>query len=156
MGILDIASGNSIWRGYYYFEENKVLSFEKINDRLYKGIVSGSSDETYEVTLDIPHPKRSTCTCPHAEGTRRICKHKIALYFTIFPDEAERLLAQAQAYEEEKEQQQVQTQKDLVSYIHKLKKAQAQELLLELLLSGPEWQYDNFVHTYLDDDCYKY
>ena len=28
MGILDIASGNSIWRGYNYYEEKKVLSFE--------------------------------------------------------------------------------------------------------------------------------
>lgn len=127
MGILDIASGNSIWRGYNYYEEKKVLSFEKINDTLFKGVVSGSSNEPYNVTLDTAHPKRSICNCPHAEGTRRICKHKIALYFTIFPDEAERLIDEARAYEEEEEQRQIQTQKDLVSYVHKLKKSQAQE-----------------------------
>lgn len=156
MGILDIASGNSIWRGYNYYEEKKVLSFEKINDTLFKGVVSGNSNEPYNVTLDITHPKKSTCTCPHAEGTRRICKHKIALYFTIFPDEAERLINEARAYEEEEEQRQIQTQKDLVSYVHKLKKSQAQELLLELLLTGPEWQYDNFIRAHLDDDYYHY
>ena len=156
MGILDIASGNSIWRGYNYYEEKKVLSFEKINDTLFKGVVSGNSNEPYNVTLDIAHPKKSTCTCPHAEGTRRICKHKIALYFTIFPDEAERLINEARAYEEEEDQKQIQTQKDLVSYVHKLRKSQAQELLLELLLTGPAWQYDSFVRTHLDDDYYHY
>ena len=156
MGILDIASGNSIWRGYYYFEEHKVVSFEKIGNTLYKGVVSGSSDIQYDITLDIAHPKKSTCTCPHAEGARRICKHKTALYFTIFPDEAERLINEARAYEEEEDQKQIQTQKDLISYVHKLKKSQAQELLLELLLTGPEWQYDNFVRAHLDDDYYAY
>lgn len=156
MGILDIASGNSIWRGYYYFEEQKVSSFKKISNTLYKGVVSGSSNKQYDITLDTAHPKKSTCTCPHAEGTRRICKHKIALYFTIFPDEAERLINEARAYEEEEDQRQIQTQKDLVNYVHKLKKSQAQELLLELLLTGPEWQYDNFIRAHLDDDYYHY
>lgn len=156
MGILDIASGNSIWRRYYYFEEQKVSSFKKISNTLYKGVVSGNSNEPYNVTLDIAHPKKSTCTCPHAEGTRRICKHKIALYFTIFPDEAERLINEARAYEEEEDQRQIQTQKDLVNYVHKLKKSQAQELLLELLLTGPEWQYDNFIRANLDDGYYHY
>lgn len=156
MGILDIASGNSIWRGYYYFEEQKVSSFKKISATIFTGVVSGSSNEPYNVTLDTAHPKKSTCTCPHAEGTRRICKHKIALYFTIFPDEAEKLINEARAYEEEEEQKQIQTQKDLVSYVHKLRKSQAQELLLELLLTGPEWQYDNFIRAHLDDDYYHY
>lgn len=151
MGILEVASGNSVWRGYDYFEEKKVISFEKISKTLFKGVVSGSSNEIYDVTLDVAHPKRSSCTCPHAEGTRRICKHKIALYFTIFPDEAERLINEARAYEEEEEQRQIQTEKDLVTYVRKLKKSEAQELLLDLLFAGPDWQYENFIRMHLDD-----
>lgn len=156
MGILETASSNSVWRGHDYFEEKKVLSFEKINDTLFKGVVSGGSDKLYDVTLDVVHPKKSTCTCPHAEGTRKICKHKIALYFTIFPDEAERLISEARAYEEEEEQRQIKIEKELVSYLHKLKKSQLKKMLLQLLFDGPSWQYEKFIQEHIDTNYYIY
>jgi hypothetical protein len=35
MGLVDIASGASVWRGYDYYEDRKVVVYEKINDFEY-------------------------------------------------------------------------------------------------------------------------
>lgn len=38
-------------------------------------------------------------------------------------------------------------------YVWKMKKSELQQALLELLLDGPEWQYDRFVRENgLDDE----
>lgn len=151
MGILDIASGNSIWRGYDYYKENRVLSYKMVNEKLIEGVVLGSSGEQYSVVVDIPHPKRSTCDCPHAEGTRRICKHKMAVYFSAFPDAAQKLLDDLEAYEEEREQRAERTREEVIKFVRKLKKDELQELVLDLLLSGPDWQYEHFVRDNLGE-----
>lgn len=86
MALIDLASSNSLWRGMDYFESNKVKEVEKINDNEYKSIVSGSSD--YNVFINLNHPRKSTCSCPFAEGRRVICKHMVATYFKIYPVKA--------------------------------------------------------------------
>ena len=75
MGLIDCASGNSIWRGYDYFKEKKVSKLVPIGDGIYEATLSGSDKEPYHVLVDIPHPRRSKCNCPHADGKRIICKH---------------------------------------------------------------------------------
>ena len=96
MGLIDVASGNSIWRGLDYSKENKVLKYKKINDVEYEGIVCGSNKEKYNVFMNIKHPKQSKCDCPHAKDKRIICKHIIALYFTIFPEEVDKFLKEVE------------------------------------------------------------
>lgn len=130
MGLLDIASGNSFWRGYDYFKEGKVLSSNKLGDSLYSGIVAGSRGTLYEVTIDLEHPKRSTCDCPHAEGTRRICKHKVALYFSVFPEEADKAIKEAEEWEAEEEQRQQEEYKEIEKYVYSLSKQQLRDELL--------------------------
>ena len=66
MGLINIASNNSTWRGLDYYKQNKVNAYKQISDHEYQGIVSGSNDEEYTVFMDIKHPKKSTCNCPHA------------------------------------------------------------------------------------------
>lgn len=39
MGIINIASGSSCWRGLEYYKENNVEKIEKINENEYKSIV---------------------------------------------------------------------------------------------------------------------
>lgn len=70
MDMIEIASGNSVWRGIDYCEEKKVISWEQINWDKYKGKVSGSNGEIYDVEIDKSHPKRSTCNCAFAKGRR--------------------------------------------------------------------------------------
>lgn len=150
MGILDKASAKSIWRGYDYYENNRVISCNKVSDAILEGVVQGSGEENYKVIVDISHAKRSTCTCPYAEGTQRICKHKIAVYFTAFPEEAKKFIEEAEAYEAEQEQVYEEIEEQITKYLRKQKKSDLVDLVYELLMTGPEWQFDRFVRDYIE------
>lgn len=152
MGLLECASGASIWRGYDYYEEKKVLSIDEIDPGIFSATVSGSSDNTYSVELHMKHPRKSKCNCPHADGQRIICKHIVATYFTVLPGEAEKFYAEAMAYQEEEEQHQEELYERVQSYVCKMKKNELQQALLELLFDGSDWQFDRFVREHGLDD----
>lgn len=88
MGLIEVASGNSVWRGMDYYNDKKVKSWKNAGDGIYEGIVSGSGDNIYVVHIDKNHPRKSICNCPFANGRRVVCKHMIALYFTAEPKAA--------------------------------------------------------------------
>lgn len=71
MGLLECASGPSVWRGYDYYKKKKVVSLEEIRQ-----------EELYD----------------------KVCH-----------------------------------------YVWHMKKSELQEVLLQLLFEGPEWQYDRFL-----------
>ena len=102
MGMREICSYNSYWRGLEYFENNRVKSINKINEYEYEAEVEGTKN--YHVHLNINHPRKSTCTCPHAAGKSTICKHKMAVYFSIFPDEAQQAIDERNRYYEHLEE----------------------------------------------------
>lgn len=102
MGMREICSYNSYWRGLEYFENNRVKSINKINEYEYEAEVEGTNN--YHVHLNINHPRKSTCTCPHAAGKSTICKHKMAVYFSIFPDEAQEAIDERNCYYEHLEE----------------------------------------------------
>lgn len=151
MSLLSSASAASVWRGYDYFQERKVQKLEKIGNNRFIGMVAGSERNTYTTTIDLEHLRQSSCNCPHAAGRRIICKHMVALFFTVFPDEADKFYAEAMAYEEEEAQRQEELYNMLPKYIHKLKKSELEQILLDLLYGGPDWQYDQFIRRYLDE-----
>jgi len=153
MGLLECASGASIWRGYDYYEEKKVLSINEIDLGIFFATVSGSSDNTYSVELHMKHPKKSNCNCPLADGKRIICKHIVATYFTILPGEAKRFYEEAMAYQEEEERRNEELTDKVCHYVRHMKKAELQEALLQALFDGPDWQFDRFVRDNgLEDD----
>ena len=153
MGLLECASGVSVWRGYDYYKEKKIVALEEIEANIFSAKVSGNSSEPYSVELHIDHPRKSKCNCPHADGKRIICKHIVAAYFTALPDEAEKFYAEAMAYQEEEEKRQDELSDKVCHYVCHMKKSELQEALLQLLFDGPEWQYNRFVQENgLDDD----
>ena len=153
MGLLECASGASVWRGYDYYKEKKVVALEEIEANIFSAKVSGNSSESYSVELHIDHPRKSKCNCPHADGKRIICKHIVATYFTALPDKAEKFCAEAMAYQEEEEKRQDELSDKVCHYVWHMKKSELQEALLQLLFDGPEWQYDRFIRENgLDDD----
>ena len=79
MGVIDIASSKSVWRGMEYYKQNKVLSYTVNEDGSCEGIVAGSGDGNYHVHVDMEHPRKSTCDCPLANGKKIICKHIVAV-----------------------------------------------------------------------------
>lgn len=150
MGLLDLASYKSVWRGYEYYEQKYVTAHIKERDTRIKGMVRGSGQKHYEVFIDLEHPRKSKCNCPLADGKRIICKHMIALYFSAFPDEAKQYYENVIKYQEEEECRQEELECKVIDYIHKLKKAELEQLFLQTLFDGPEWQYDKFIRENIE------
>mgnify|MGYP003464204617 CR=1 FL=1 len=90
MGLLDLASYKLVWRGYEYYIEKYVITHFKQSPTEIKGMVRGSGQKHYDVFINLEHPRKSKCNCPHADGKRIICKHMIALYFSSYPNEAKK------------------------------------------------------------------
>ena len=150
MGLMEVASGKSVYRGYEYYINNKVLFAEKADDSQYRGAVEGSADKPYEVLIDVIHPRKSHCNCPHADGKRIVCKHQIAVYFKAFPKEAKKYKKELDDYYKEEEQRYDRIEEELAKHLKKSNKQELMEMIWELLYEGPEWQFTRFVDRYLD------
>ena len=138
MGLIENSSGNSVWRGMDYYENKKVLSWDKSGNDTYDGTVSGSDGKIYSVHIDKAHPRRSVCNCAFAEGRRVVCKHMIALYFTAEPSAAEQFLEQVKEWEKEEDERVRQHYNDLRKYVNSLSKAELQERLYNALVELEE------------------
>ena len=108
------------------------------------------------MTIDLEHPRSSTCTCPHAEGRKVICKHKVALYFAAFPEEYQKVhkevLEQEQArerYEEEKYQYLLKEKKRITEDVLTWDIERLQNFVVNTLLEPIEEDYDR---VYGDDE----
>ena len=137
MGLLDLASSNSLWRGIDYYQSKNVKKIKKISDDEYNSIVSGT--EEYNVHIDINHPRKSTCTCPFAAGRRVICKHMVATFFTIYPEEAERIIKEEQEYEERLFEEHLEEVKE---YVNGLTDDEVRAALIDKLMD--EWYNDDY------------
>lgn len=86
MSILNSASSRTVYRGYDYYKEGNVLSYTQLSDFEYEGEVQGTNKNPYNVVINTKHPKSSSCDCPFANGNT-ICKHMVALFFAISPED---------------------------------------------------------------------
>lgn len=138
MGLIEIASNNSVWRGMDYYNNKKVVSWESLGVDIYEGTVSGSNGNTYTVHIDTEHPRKSSCNCPFANGRRVVCKHMIALYFTVEPKVAEDFLKEVEKWEAEEEERELQHYEEMKKYVKSLSKIELQEQLLDALMQLEE------------------
>ena len=113
MGLIELASRNSVWRGMDYYEAKRVLTWVKSGQYIYDGIVSGSEGKVYHVHIDTEHPRKSVCDCVFAKGRRVICKHMIALYFTAEPEAAQAFQKKVEEWEAEEEERERQYYEEL-------------------------------------------
>lgn len=143
MGIISLASGNSCWRGLDYFKEKKVFMLKQINDKEYTSIVNGTKN--YNVYLNLEHPRKSTCDCPLAKGKRVICKHIVATYFSVMPEESIKFENEQDKLQEEYEKYQEKIYYKVIKHINKMSKKELIEELIHVFDYGPEWIYDDFV-----------
>ena len=138
MGLIEIASNNSVWRGMDYYNNKKVVSWEASGTDIYEGTVSGSDGNTYIVHIDTKHPRKSSCNCPFADGRRVVCKHMIALYFTVEPKVADDFLKEVEKWEVEEEERELQHYEEMKKYVKSLSKTELQEQLLDALMQLEE------------------
>lgn len=148
MGILERASSASVWRGYDCYMEKRVLSIQELESDVYAAAIAGNRVHPYTAELHVCHPRKSKCNCPHANGKRIVCKHIVAVYFSLFPAEAEKFYAQAIAYAEEEEKREEERFENMCAYVYKMKKNELQQALLQLLADGPAWQYEHFAEEH--------
>ena len=153
MGLLDCASSASVWRGYAYFKEKRIKNLTETDKSVFTAVVFGTASEQYVVEIDVAHPRKSTCNCPHAYGKRIICKHMVATYFAAYPAEAVRFYREYLKAQEEAERYEEELYDRVREYVGHMKKSELQQALLELLFDGPEWQYDRFVREHDLDEC---
>lgn len=151
MGLKELSSYKSLWRGYNYYIQGKVVEIKKINNDEFDVKVSNDENKIYNIHLDLNHPRKSTCNCPHADGRRIICKHMIASYFTIFPEEAKEYIEEVERYEKEEEERFQQSIimreeriKEIEKHLNKLTKKELKEKLLEYMID----------YEFYDDDLY--
>ncbi len=144
MGLISISSANSIWKGLDYYNNKKVIDYRKISSYEYVGRVEGTNKK-YNVSINIEHPRKSTCNCPHAKDKRIICKHMIALYFTIFPKEEKAFLKEVEEGEKKYNEYREESYKKTIKYLNQLSKEELKETILELLETSPEWVYNKFI-----------
>ena len=130
MGLINLANGNSLWRGVEYYEGKRVSSIKKVEENIFESEVLGSNNIRYHVLINIEHPRKSKCTCPFADGRRVICKHMVATYFTVYPQEAKRIIAEAEEYEKEEEQRQQEEYKEIEKYVNSLTKQELRQQLI--------------------------
>lgn len=152
MGLLECASVASKCRGYDYYNNKKVKNLVEMDSGIFTAKVVGTANAPYVVKIDVSHPRKSRCNCPHADGTRIICKHMIATYFTAFPEEATKFYQECLRAQEEAEQYEEEIYDRVMEYVWRMKKAELQQALLDLLFDGPEWQFEKFVREHDIDD----
>ena len=134
--MIELASGKSVWRGMDYYEQGKVIDWNKSGPETYSGTVQG--ENIYHVFIDREHPRKSTCDCPFAAGRRVICKHMIALLFTAEPDVPKRFIKEVEEYEREEElrleTEYRQRRKDIEDYVRSLSKEELRTELVRAML----------------------
>ncbi len=148
MAFYSAASGRSLWRGVDYYKNDNVASWSAPSASIRKGTVLGSNQASYDVEIDLEHPKKSTCTCPFAEGRHVICKHMVALYFESvegaygkFEQEVER--AQI-AYEQEEERWKRETYLSIKKEVDGITAKEAREWLIDILYQQElDYRYRN-------------
>lgn len=139
MGILSLASNTSTWRGYHYYADNHVLFVDKIDENEYFGEVRGGADTPYHVKVNVKNPRKSHCDCPLADGRRVICKHMVALYFSVFPNEANSYIQDIEDNLKIDEQRENEHYEEVKKYVYSLT---LDELRSELIAALTESQVE--------------
>ena len=145
MGMLEIASYNSYRRGLDYFESKQVKKLIRLSEFIYEAQVEGT--DNYNVRIDVNHPRKSTCTCPHAAGKSIICKHKVAVYFSIYPEEAQKAIDERNEYRRELEEREKEYDRKVEEH---------RESIKEYVDSLSEKEVRNMLINYMVHDAMKF
>lgn len=143
MGVIECASGSSCWRGLEYYKKKRIININKINVNEFCSEVIGNGN--YNVYLNIKNPRKSTCNCPHANGKRIICKHIVAIYFSVVPNSASVFEKEQERLEKEFENYQNKEYENFLKFINNMSKKELINEIVTIFDYAPEWVYDDFI-----------
>ena len=98
MKLTELAAYRVVERGLDYYIDDNVSDIMQTGASEFQARVLGSGKEPYIVRINLEKPRSSSCTCPYATGTN-VCKHMIALYYAINPEEADKFVDNRRMYE---------------------------------------------------------
>ena len=145
MSYIDSAAYWSKVNGFDYYENGRVISIEKISDDEYHAKVKGSKDNIYNIVYYPDFPKKSTCDCPRANGKKVVCKHKVAVFYALNPQEAEivkkereEIISIQEELERQFEERHRERLKNATEYVESLTFEQMKSLLIGYMVSEME------------------
>ena len=136
--IVRMASAASIWRGLDYYEQGHVRNLRPSGDDAFDAEVTGTTPQPYRVHVDIAHVRQSSCTCPHAAGTKRICKHMVATVFAAHPEQVEAFRYEVEQEELAYEREERARREELWRHVKSLTKDELRKQLFDALIELEE------------------
>lgn len=143
MGLIDLASNKSMWRGLDYYQNDNVLETHNIGDLQYAAKVRNDAGALYDVVVNLDKVRNSQCSCPFKKDKpKAICKHIVAAYFAIFPKEADDLQRAYEEWEAGAEEREAQHLKELEEYVNSLSIEDLRSMVLDHILEKE--RYGNY------------
>ena len=143
MGLIDLASNKSMWRGLDYYQNDNVLETHNIGDLQYAAKVRNDAGAIYDVVVNLDKVRNSQCSCPiKKDKPKAICKHIVAAYFAIFPKEADDLQRAYEEWEAGAEEREAQHLKELEEYVNSLSIEDLRSMVLDHILEKE--RYGNY------------
>lgn len=143
MGLIDLASSKSMWRGLDYYQNDNVLETHNIGDLQYAAKVRNDAGAIYDVVVNLDKVRNSQCSCPFKKDKpKAICKHIVAAYFAIFPKEADDLQHAYEEWEAGAEEREAQHLKELEEYVNSLSIEDLRSMVLDHILEKE--RYGNY------------
>lgn len=143
MGLIDLASNKSMWRGLDYYQNDNVLETHNIGDLQYAAKVRNDTGAIYDVVVNLDKVRNSQCSCPFKKDKpKAICKHIVAAYFAIFPKEADDLQRAYEEWEAGAEEREAQHLKELEEYVNSLSIEDLRSMVLDHILEKE--RYGNY------------
>lgn len=143
MGLIDLASNKSMWRGLDYYQNDNVLETHNIGDLQYAAKVRNDAGAIYDVVVNLDKVRNSQCSCPFKKDKpKAICKHIVAAYFAIFPKEADDLQRAYEEWEAGAEEREAQHLKELEEYVNSLSIEDLRCMVLDHILEKE--RYGNY------------
>ena len=160
MSFIDSAAYWSKVNGFDYFEDGRVLEIKKISEEEYHAKVKGSNGNVYNIVYYPDYPKKSTCDCPRANGKRVVCKHKVAVFYALNPeevkavrDEREEAFRMQEKLEQEYEERHRKRVEEARQYVESLTVEEMKRIIIGYRVSEMEEIEEQF---YEDPDEYDY
>ena len=153
MEILNMCNEVTNIRGYYYYKKSFVKELKKLDENIYSSVVSGTYN--YNVILNLNNIRKSSCSCPNKV---KVCKHIIATYYTVFPEEAKQyeealklIIKQFNEHRKKKIERYNEIHRQAVKYVNSLTVNDLKTKLVNYIVTREYDKYDPYDEAYEDE-----